>query len=205
MAGLERLLVFLKAPRVGTVKTRLAATLGMEAATAAYRTLVATLLREMDALDGVELRYAPDDAAAEIQPWRRPSWQLAAQGSGDLGERLIRAFAEHFADGARKVVVIGADCPDATPDDVRNAWSALDHHDLVVGPAHDGGYWLIGLTSPRPELFCELAWSTDQVLPRTLSRAREMGLRIAQLQTLTDIDVEPEWRAWRLRVSDSNH
>ena len=194
-----RLLVFLKAPRPGTVKTRLAATLGSTAATAAYRTLVETLFTQINEWSGVELRYTPDSAADEIHRWQRPSWVLAPQGDGDLGQRMVRAFAEHFAAGAQKILIIGADCPDVTPTDLLSAWVALDRDDLVIGPANDGGYWLVGLRAPCPELFHGIAWSTDQVLAETLTKARAAGLAVARLRTLTDVDTEVEWRSWQAR------
>ncbi len=199
----ERLLVFLKAPRPGTVKTRLAATLGEAQATAAYGRLVEAVLGHISELSAVELRYTPDTAASEISPWRRPTWLLAPQGGGDLGQRLARAFSEQFAGGARKVVIIGSDCPELTAPDIRAAWAALDHSDLVIGPAHDGGYWLIGLKTACPSLFAGIDWSTAEVLRQTLAQANAGGLRVAQLRTLSDIDSEADWYAWRAREPDA--
>src|SRR6185295_6288199 len=104
----QRLTVFLKAPRPGAVKTRLAATLGEAEACAAYRRLVEALLRQLAALEDVELCFAPDDAASEITGWAQPTWRLTAQGSGDLGRRLDHAFRRAFDEGAKRVVIIGS-------------------------------------------------------------------------------------------------
>src|SRR6185436_7482391 len=97
----HQLIVLLKAARPGTVKTRLAQTLGAEAACAAYRQLVERLLERIGGIEGVQLRFAPDDAEEEIRPWLRPGWSAAGQGGGDLGERLARTFHDAFvADAA---------------------------------------------------------------------------------------------------------
>lgn len=188
-------MVFVKAPRPGEVKTRVAQTTGAERACDVYRQLVATLLKSLSPLREVELRFAPDDAAAEIEPWLRPGWVAVPQGEGDLGARLERAFADAFAAGAERVVIVGSDCPDVKTSDVRTAWRELQTHDVAVGPAMDGGYWLIGLRAPQPELFRGIPWSSELVLGRTLERARALGLKIQLLRILSDIDTEADWNA----------
>jgi len=192
----EKLIVFVKAPREGEVKTRLAATMGTKKACAAYREMVATVLRHIGALQSVELRFAPDDAGAEIQPWLQRDWIAQPQGEGDLGTRMLRAFEDSFAAGAERVVVIGSDCPEAGSADVRTAWKELKSHDVVLGPAIDGGYWLIGLRAAQPALFEGISWSGDQVLGQTLQRARTLGVRIQLLRILADIDTEEDWNAY---------
>ena len=190
----ERLIVFAKAPRPGTVKTRLARTLGAAKACAAYQQLADTLFANLARLERVELRYAPDDAENEIQGWLRPGWQAVAQGLGDLGSRLSRAFEEAFRGGAKRVVIIGSDCPEVTARDVRDAWRELKGSDLVVGPATDGGYWLIGLGVFQPALFEGISWSSEMVLAETLQRAKAEGLGIQLLRILTDVDSANDWR-----------
>lgn len=192
----DQLIVFLKAPRPGTVKTRVAQTTGAERACSIYRELVETVLRKLSPLKEVELCFAPDDASSEIQPWLRPGWTARPQGEGDLGARLTRAFASTFADGAERVVIIGSDCPEVKTADIRAAWKELRTHDLVVGPAVDGGYWLIGLRTPQADLFRDISWSSDQVLAQTLAQARKQALRIQVLRILTDIDTEEDWNAY---------
>src|SRR5437870_9531693 len=110
----RKLIVFVKAPRVGWVKTRLAASMGASQACAVYRLLTRTLLGHLSELRAVELRYTPDEAAAEIEPWRRAGWQSQPQGCGDLGTRLQRAFADAFQDNTARVAIIGSDCPEVT-------------------------------------------------------------------------------------------
>jgi len=192
----ERLIVFVKAPRPGVVKTRIARTAGAAKACAIYREMVEALLRNLHSLRTVQLRFAPDNARDEIAPWLRNGWTAEPQGEGDLGERLERAFADAFAGGSQRVVIIGSDCPEVKTADVRTAWKELKSHDLVVGPAVDGGYWLIGLRAQLPELFREIEWSSDHVLAQTLARAKSLGLRIQLLRILADIDTEVDWNAY---------
>ena len=192
----EQLIVFVKAPRPGTVKTRIAQTAGAQKACAIYREMVDTVLSRLRSLRAAQLWFAPDDAGPEIVPWLREDWTARPQGGGDLGERLSRAFASAFANGSERVVIVGSDCPEVKSSDIRAAWQQLQSHDLVVGPAVDGGYWLIGLRAPQPELFRDIAWSSDQVLGQTLQRAKTLGLRIQLLRILTDIDTEADWNAY---------
>ena len=195
----DRLRIFLKAPRPGQVKTRLAAALGPEGAAHAHRLLVETLLHRLTEIPSLELRFSPDDAADEIKPWLRAAWTLAPQGPGDLGQRLTSAFATAFADGAERVVIIGSDCPDVSVCDVEFAWSALHTHDVVLGPATDGGYWLIGLRRPAPELFTAIPWSTPQVFAETSARCARHALRLQLLRELTDIDEPADWQSFLAR------
>jgi len=196
----DELIVFVKAPRHGQVKTRLAAGIGAQAACDAYRRLVGAVLKNVETVKGVHLRFAPDDARDEIAPWLRPGWLATAQGGGDLGERLSRAFEDAFARGAGRVAIIGSDCPDASAADVRAAFRELREHDVVVGPATDGGYWLIALRAPQPALFHGIPWSSDQVLAQTLQAAKALRLRIQLLRILTDVDTEEEWRQCAVRL-----
>ena len=196
----ERLILFVKAPRPGQVKTRLAVALGEAAACAAYERLVKSLLSNLASLPEVEFRFTPDDAGPEVQPWLRPGWITLGQGTGDLGQRLQTAFADAFADGAKRVVIIGSDCPEVTASDVREAWRELRSRDLVVGPAVDGGYWLIGLREPQPALFENIPWSSESVLAETLRRARSQRLKMQLLRILQDVDDEPAWREFLKRA-----
>lgn len=195
----SRLLVFLKAPRPGFVKTRLAATLGTDLALAAYRALAERTLRQVAGIDRVTLCVTPDDAEPEIAPWVRPAWSVLPQGAGDLGQRLARAFVAAFAGGATRVAAIGTDCPELTAADVDAAWQALSKVDVVLGPACDGGYWLIALRQPQPAIFQGIDWGTERVLSQTLDTARQAGLSVDLLRELSDVDDEADWHAYRAR------
>jgi hypothetical protein len=190
-------LLFLRAPRLGTVKTRLARDLGDEPALSAYRLLLDHLLQQLRAVPGIQLRVTPDDAGPEVEGWRHPGWTIAPQGPGDLGARLARAVQDHLDRGASSVVIIGSDCPGVQPSDLEEAHRQLRQHDVVLGPATDGGYWLIGVRRPAPILFEAMPWGTDAVYAETLRRAREAGLTVATLRTLSDIDTAEDWAEWR--------
>ncbi len=190
-----RLILFLKAPRLGFVKSRLAASIGETAALQAYQTLVDILIKRLSRLRAIELRFTPDDAIAEVGHWLVPGWTSAPQLDGDLGSRLNRAFNDAFQSDCNRVVVIGSDCPTVTPDDIESAWQALETHEVVLGPATDGGYWLIGSRRPQPELFRGIAWSTPQVLEQTLRRAESLGLTVHQLQERSDVDTASDWES----------
>jgi rSAM/selenodomain-associated transferase 1 len=195
----KKLVVFIKAPRPGSVKTRLAQTIGDDAACDVYRELVAAVLGRVGTISSVELRFSPDDAPDEIASWVRSGWTMRPQGGGCLGERMHRAFLEHFESGARRVVIIGSDSPEITTTDICEAWQALKSHDVVLGPAVDGGYWLIGLRGPCAKLFEGISWSTDSVMRETLVRIGQANLTVSLLGRLSDVDTELDVRAWRRR------
>jgi rSAM/selenodomain-associated transferase 1 len=175
------------------VKTRLARAIGPDRALAAYREMISNLLHGLSNMPGVELRFTPDDAERELWHWVRPGWRCMRQGDGQLGRRLARAFDESFSRGARRVVVIGSDCPEVGPSDIQRAWTALKTRDVVIGPALDGGYWLIGLRRYCVNLFRGIAWSTGGVMRQTMERARLGGLSLKLLRRLGDIDTESDW------------
>ena len=187
-----RIIVFVKAPRPGFVKTRLAGAIGDEEACEAYRRLTETVLARLTSLPHVEIRFTPDDAKDEIIAWLHKGWVAAPQGEGDLGQRMHRAFME--ADGA--AIIIGSDCPYLEPSDIETAAKALQTHDMVLGPAADGGYWLIGLTAPHPALFEGIHWGTDTVLAETLANAESINLSSQLLRELIDVDSVNDWKDW---------
>jgi rSAM/selenodomain-associated transferase 1 len=161
----SRLIVFVRAPQLGAVKTRLAVALGPDAALAAYRRLLDTLSHSLKNLPGVELRHTPDAAGELLQPWLQPGWTLAGQGSGPLGERLSRAAEQAFQEGVEQLFIIGSDSPEITEQDIQSAWNVLQTTDVVLGPAEDGGYWGIGLRGPFCEAFQSIDWSTPAATP----------------------------------------
>ena len=195
-----RLLVFVKAPRPGFVKTRLAAVVGTETALETYSALVETLIARLDGLPRIEIQFSPAGAEAEIQPWVQPDWTASPQAEGNLTDRLIAAFANAFQAGQERVVIIGSDCPYIAPDDIAEAFNKLANHDVVLGPANDGGYWLIGLRQPQPALFEGITWSTESVFEETLAAAAAAGLHVARLRELSDVDTVADLQrfiAWR--------
>ena len=201
------LAVFVKVPTPGRVKTRLAQAVGAEAAAAMY----AQMGRLIVAACVVPTRYraavwfAPADGKEATRSWlnRLAVDDFLGQPEGDLDLRLSTAFAHHFARGARRVVVIGSDCPDVDHALVQRAFHALAHNDLVIGPALDGGFYLLGLTSPAATLFRGVAWSTDAVCRQTRENARGLGLSVALLPALRDVDTIEDAHLLGLLPSDT--
>ena len=188
--------LFVKAPREGTVKTRLAANVGPAKACTIYQSLVEIACRALAPFDHVEIRFTPDESGDEIQHWLRKNWQAKPQGEGNLGEKLQRAFTEGFQNGFDKVVIIGSDCPANTTQDISDAFTALDGTQIVFGPATDGGYWLIGLNQNYPALFDNVRWSTEQTLSDTISNVKKLDLKTSQLRLHSDIDTIEDWENW---------
>jgi rSAM/selenodomain-associated transferase 1 len=200
------LVVFVKEPRSGTVKTRLAAAVGPEAAAGLYRTLVETVLEATTPMPGDYERlvfFDPPEARRALRQWL-PGVSLRAQAAGDLGERLADAFARAFGRGATRVVIVGSDAPGLTRVTALRAFAALGEADVVLGPADDGGYYLVGLRAPHPELVRDIDWSTPAVLQQTLERAASARLVVRQLERLRDVDtladLRGEWPALEARL-----
>ncbi|HTD85437.1 MAG TPA: TIGR04282 family arsenosugar biosynthesis glycosyltransferase [Candidatus Binatia bacterium] len=185
------MIILVKAPRPGTVKTRLR--LGAAAECAAYQRLAQTVLHQMAPFHAVELRFSPSDAEPEIRMWLQDGWTAAPQGGGHIGQRMQSAFTDAFATGTKRVVIIGSDCPYLNGDDIHAAWNALKSADLVLGPAEDGGYWLIGLRQNQPALFANMPWSSNEVFSETIARAKALGLKTFLLRTLSDVDTREDW------------
>jgi rSAM/selenodomain-associated transferase 1 len=197
----NRLLVFAREPVLGRVKTRLAADIGPEAALAVYRELLGITAAAVGAAPvpaTVWLAEAPADTAPHRPEWPGLPWRVQPAAES-LGERMSHAIGEAFAGGAARVVIIGTDCPGLTPALLQAAFEALDAHDVVIGPADDGGYYLLGLRASQPALFTNKKWSTATVLPDTLADAARLNLRVAQLPVLHDVDSGQDLARWRGR------
>jgi rSAM/selenodomain-associated transferase 1 len=202
----RRLIILVKAPRLGKVKTRLARDLGGEGALLAYKQMTGALISNLFTLKEVQILYSPADARAEIHQWLQPGWNASPQAEGDLGERLVAAFENAFSKGCAKVLIIGSDCPYVTREDIDRSWELLESSDLVLGPTLDGGYWLIGLRKSEPDLFRDIPWSTNAVLGETIKRAKAMGLKVSLMRNLEDIDTVKEWERFenslRVRITE---
>lgn len=191
---LPTLIIFAKAPRIGSVKTRLAADIGDVGAWRVYRSLLRRVLRRLagDRRWRTILAVTPDKFAArgsfgpDISHNVSREVSVLAQGSGDLGARMGRAFR---TGGGGPKIIVGCDVPGITASNVAQAFDALESHDVVLGPAVDGGYWLVGVrdASRVPHLFRDVRWSGPHALADT--QANIPGhLRLALLGTLADID-----------------
>ncbi len=202
MAEHDVLLVFVKHPQPGAAKTRLIPALGAENAAALYQVLAEEEIRSTRPQGGEYRRlffFAPEEAAEEVSGWL-PGERLLPQLGGDLGARMVAAFAAAFAAGARRAAIVGTDVPWVSRDLVLEAFAGLKEHDVVLGPAQDGGYYLMALSRHRPALFDGIAWSTPGVLAATAERAGALGLSVRLLEPLRDIDTIEDLRAEWHRV-----
>jgi len=190
VSGARTLLVFARDPVPGRVKTRLIAALGRTAATALYWQMLRQTLATAARLNGVRCELWLDDPAP-TQDLRavatRLGMALHTQRGPDLGARMAAALAQATADGGL-AVLIGSDCPGFDIAYLEAAYDVLARHDAVIGPAVDGGYVLIGVKRPQPELFRDVAWGTDRVLHTTRQRLRKLGLRWQELPLQRDLD-----------------
>jgi len=190
------LVIFAKAPIPGQVKTRLCPPLTPDEAATLHGSFVLDMLeRTKIAATKLKLpidRYlacAPSSALVFFQIMEeRQSVNLIDQIGDDLGARMEQAFATLFGKGYQRVFIVGTDIPSLPLDHYKQALALLESHDIVLGPAMDGGYYLIGLTQPRPELFADIAWSTNRVLAATQDKVANLGLKAALLPPWRDID-----------------
>ena len=184
-----RVVLFTRFPEPGRAKTRLIPALGGEGAAALHRRLTERTLATVQA-SGLphELRVTGAEPAA-FAAWLGPV-RAVPQGEGDLGERLARAGQPY------PVIFIGADAPDLHVGHLRAAADALQRAPAVIGPAEDGGYWLLGLAAPVPGVFAGVAWGTDAVLVQTTARLRAAGIEPALLPRLADCDRPEDLARW---------
>lgn len=200
----RQLIVFARAPQYGAVKTRLAAEIGTGAAWRAYREMSAAILREVVGSPTWETRLAitPAPFARRARFWPPSDVERVAQSSGDLGRRMAALLAAGVGRGP--VAIVGSDIPALSRAHIGEAFEALAQHDLVFGPAVDGGYWLVGARQGLPvmvltHLFDDVRWSSGDALADTLRNVRG-GLRVAFAAMLRDVDSTVDLAAWRAGV-----
>lgn len=227
----NRLGVFAKHWTPGQVKTRLAA-IGVENASRIYLQMLKHLLLKLGTVPGLKsIVFTPVERQAEFFELAQESWSLVAQSSGGLGERLIAFFADQFQRGIENeelgyrtessksgieplapkfglrypnVVVIGSDCPAIDNQLIDEAFRKLKDCPVVIGPSHDGGYYLIGLNQPLWALFQGIDWSTDRVFSQTTQVLRSLGIEFEVLKELTDIDTPQDLMEFIQELSESD-
>jgi hypothetical protein len=181
------LIVFSKNPVAGHVKTRLAASIGDREALMVYQTL-RSLTGQVASRAEVSRAIFYSEFIPETDLLLTGNAVAHLQEGADLGERMHRAFLKGFELGFRHIVLIGTDCPELSTFLIGQAFQCLTIDDLVMGPARDGGFYLVGLNRPFPELFLDRAWSNPEVLNNSLRIAREHKVNCALLPALSDID-----------------
>lgn len=185
------LIIMTKNPELGKCKTRLAKTLGDNKALEIYIQLIdytANIAKEVNA----DKFIYSTDIIDNIQRWECPNTFFSIQSQGDLGERMNNAIKNVLEQGYEKVIVLGSDCAEINSNDINNAFEQLNDHDFTLGPALDGGYYLIGMKVFSPSLFSNMQWSTENVLEDTISRIKEINSTYHLLDSKSDIDFEED-------------
>jgi uncharacterized protein len=185
---LDSLIIFVRNPALGKVKTRLAAAIGDEMALRVYHKLLEHTRETCMQVNCTRFVFYSDHIDPE-DAWGAGLFKKRVQSGEDLGARMASAFQTCFErENSEKVLIIGSDCPDLTPKLLSTAFEALDTHDVVIGPALDGGYYLLGMRSNHTALFEDMEWSTSEVASETISRAEKLNLTVYPLPTLRDVD-----------------
>lgn len=191
------LIVFAREPLPGTVKTRLAASVGDQAAAQLYESMLQDVLktcRGQDDGETVIFWACEEDSLQRLA--ERYGFVSRRQRPGDLGQRMQSAFAEMFGDGCELCCIIGSDAPDLPFSYIQEAYRLLETEqtDIVFGPSVDGGYYLLGMKRVWPQLFTDISWSSADVLEQSLTAARDSGASVALLPEWHDIDtIEDLW------------
>ena len=208
--------VFAKYWQPGQVKTRLAKTIGDEAAAELHLCLLDYLLNQLRELNerALENRHetsarlvlcvSPARNGDEFKKLGGGKWEIEFQSGGDLGIRMQEFFETQFRGGATACVLVGSDCPEVDVATIDKAFEKLKDSDLVLGPALDGGYYLIGMRRPIPQIFDNMPWSGSELLSATISRAESLKLAIALLDNKDDIDTHADLMRWLERASQKN-
>lgn len=198
------LIIFTRYPEPGQTKTRLISALGEKGAADLHRRMTEHTLGRLRSLDkdgfDVQVRFTGSDAAA-MEDWLGKGLAYAPQGEGDLGARMERAFRESFQSGFGNVFIIGTDCPDLDPDHIKEALALLADNHMVLGPASDGGYYLVGIRAGASEAqfsaaFQNVPWGTNKVYTVTVNALAETGVDLGLLDELDDVDEPSDLIHW---------
>ncbi len=187
---MKAIIIFAKYPEPHKVKTRLGAQIGHTLAADLYRIFIeqTIALAAACSADRIFIAYEPKEHASEFQKILPVGVATFPQDGIDLGKRLLNAFQWTFSQGASRVVIIGSDSPTLPPQFIGSAFDSLQYSDIVIGPAVDGGYYLIGSKTAHPQLFENIEWSSTSVLEKTLERASELRLTYSLLSKWYDVD-----------------
>ena len=203
----ENLIIFTRYPEAGKTKTRMIPGLGAAGAAKLQRKMTEHTLRQGKQLQSdrsvsIKVHFTGGSQQLMAQ-WLGDDLLYLPQSDGDLGERMKSAFKSSFAAGISKVLIIGIDCPDLNANLMAEAFDALNEDcDLVLGPAADGGYYLIGLNRLIPELFFNINWGTSKVLSQTKNIAERLSLNVGYLKVLNDVDRPEDLSIWQQHNTD---
>ena len=183
----DLLIIFTKNARFGQVKTRLAKVIGEEQALAIHHNLVAMTAATIESLSSQKIVYFSEHND-EGSPLSKIAVDSKIQQGNNLGERMHNAFEECYALGFKRMLLIGSDCPSLTNDLLFQAFEKLSNVPVVLGPAEDGGYYLVGLQAPKAELFDQINWGTSTVLEETINICHQQNVAFSLLPIHRDLD-----------------
>jgi rSAM/selenodomain-associated transferase 1 len=185
------LIIFYRNPGLGKVKTRLAATIGEEKALAVYTLLTSHTIAIAQPIQNDKVVYYSEYVDREDN-WPNQLFDKRLQKGADLGERMLNAFADGFSNGYESICIIGTDCFELNSTIIAKAFKKLETKDAVIGPAHDGGYYLLGMNNLLPTLFKDKQWGASSVCADTIVDLMALGQNFSQLELLTDVDREQD-------------
>lgn len=197
------LIIFQKNAQLGKVKTRLAVSIGDQKALEVYQWLTDYTHQQVKGLKVDKFLFYSDFIPAQLDQ-DLDGYHFEIQSGDTLGERMSNAFAFLFSKGYKSVVIMGTDCPYLKTEDLNKAFTDLSNTDLVIGPASDGGYYLLGMRQFFSEIFKNISWSTSNVLEQTLDQADSLGIDYEFLKILSDIDTLEDWQQFQ-SLSKTNY
>jgi rSAM/selenodomain-associated transferase 1 len=191
----DALLIFIRNPELGKVKSRLAATIGASKALAIYQEM---LLHTQNITKNLSIFkiIAYSDFIPLNDSWKKLKYKQILQKGSDLGIRMKNAFEQQFSQGNNKVIIIGSDCMDLNQNLIEIAFFELENKDVVIGPANDGGYYLLGIKKLHSEIFENKLWGSASVLKDTIETFKNLELSYHLLPALNDIDNESDWKLY---------
>jgi len=195
------IMVFVRNPELGRVKTRLAKTIGDQAALEIYEILSKHTAEIISEIDSDKLIFY-SEKIQDNDIWTVINCKKQIQTKGDLGEKMLDAFQYGFSLGYKKIIIIGSDLYSLRPKHIKSAFEQLENYDVVIGPALDGGYYLLGLNSVIPEIFKQKQWSTSSILKDTLSDLKKFNVNL--LEPLNDIDTYEDLKKEPLLLKQIN-
>jgi hypothetical protein len=185
------LIIFYRNPELGKVKTRLASTMGDDKALAIYFQLASHTRNITQNLEIDKVVYYTEYVDTEDN-WENKDYKKSLQHGDILGARMFNAFTEGFSKNYSSICIIGTDCWDLTHELIQEAFKMLENHDAVLGPAKDGGYYLLGLNHLHAEIFMEKSWSTNKIAQETIDTFNQLNLKFQLLPALNDVDEEKD-------------
>ena len=193
------LIIFIRNPEKGKVKTRLAKSVGDEEALKIYKSLLNHTKEVVEAVDCKRFLFY-SERIYENDGWSNQKFVKHIQKGQELGIRMENAFQTLFDEGVQKAIIVGSDIAELSTDIIDDAFEQLDQSDAVMGKALDGGYYLLGMKRPMPTLFRDMVWSTSKVGLETEKRIHQLGYSLSFVKTLSDIDHIEDWEQWGWEV-----